>query len=85
MSAHSVLGRHFISEDDLDSATFGSDTTSNASLINAGNDAAHKDGVDLWKQCFDTLKQRSCEYSSGVCFVEERRVWGYVTQVRFYH
>jgi len=38
--------------------------------------------VDLWKNCFETLNQRSCEYSSGVCFVEERRVWGYVTQVR---
>merc|ERR1712046_94209 len=37
---------------------------------------------NLWAICNTALKQRSCEYSSGTCFVEERRTWGYVTQVR---
>lgn len=29
-----------------------------------------------------TSSNTVCEYSSGTCFIEERRVWGYVTQVR---
>ena len=82
-SHHTVKGSaatHYIVEDDLDSTTFG--TASGSSTFgDASNDNAHKNGVDLWQQCFDSLKQRSCEYSSGVCYVEERRVWGYVTQV----
>ena len=41
-----------------------------------------KNDEDLWNICMTTLNQRSCEYSAGVCFVEERRTWGYVTQVR---
>ena len=82
VSAHSITTKHYISEDDLDATEFGTASTVAGDLIADGNDNAHNNGVDLWKQCFDTLQQRSCEYSSGVCFVEERRVWGYVTQVR---
>ena len=83
VSAHSIKDRHYVSEDNLAADTFGTASAESTSLNHANNDPAHNDGVDLWKQCFDTLKQRSCEYSSGVCFVEERRVWGYVTQVSF--
>jgi hypothetical protein len=43
-------------------------------------DLAH--GSDVWAECHHTLNQKSCEYSSGVCFLEERRTWGYVTQVK---
>jgi hypothetical protein len=43
---------------------------------------ANKGGENLWERCHDNLQQRSCEYSSGTCYVEERRTWGYVTQVR---
>jgi len=82
VSAHSITTKHYISEDDLDATEFGTASTVAGDLIADGNDNAHNNGVDLWKQCFDTLQQRSCEYSSGVCFVEERRVWGYVTQVQ---
>ena len=74
---------HYIARDDLEATVFGgADSATPSDAINAASyNAAHTGGVDLWKQCFDTLKQKSCEYSSGVCFVEERRVWGYVTQV----
>jgi hypothetical protein len=43
---------------------------------------AEKNTEDIWNICMSALSQRSCEYSSGVCFVEERRTWGYITQVR---
>jgi len=41
-----------------------------------------KNAENLWSVCHNQLKQRSCEYSAGTCFVEERRTWGYVTQIR---
>jgi hypothetical protein len=41
-----------------------------------------KNDENLWTVCHAALKQRSCEYSAGTCFVEERRTWGYVTQIR---
>jgi len=43
---------------------------------------ANKNNENLWAECMGSLNQRSCEYSAGTCFVEERRTWGYVTQVR---
>ena len=83
MSAHSIKGTHYIARDDLAATSFGgADSGTSGDAINAASNVnSHTIGVDLWKQCFDTLQQKSCEYSSGVCFVEERRVWGYVTQV----
>merc|ERR1712003_241007 len=47
-----------------------------------GTITGNLNGENLWAICNTALKQRSCEYSSGTCFVEERRTWGYVTQVR---
>jgi len=82
VSAHSIDGTHYIARDDLETTTFGVPDSAATALNDPGNLASHTNGVDLWKQCFDTIKQKSCEYSSGVCFVEERRVWGYVTQVQ---
>ena len=41
-----------------------------------------KNNENLWAECHQNLNQKSCEYSSGTCFVEERRTWGYITQVR---
>ena len=41
-----------------------------------------KNDENLWSICHAALTQRSCEYSAGTCFVEERRTWGYITQVR---
>ena len=85
VSAHSIGSRHFVAKDDLTATTFGVGSDNGDGAIDSGTadmKIVQESGVDLWKQCFDTLKQRSCEYSSGVCFVEERRVWGYVTQVR---
>ena len=35
-----------------------------------------------WFDCDATLSSGFCEYSSGVCFVEERRTFGYITLVR---
>jgi len=35
-----------------------------------------------WTQCNDDGSNGLCEYSSGVCFVEERRTFGYITLVR---
>ena len=35
-----------------------------------------------WIDCDATTDSRFCEYSSGVCFVEERRTFGYITLVR---
>merc|ERR1711935_736450 len=37
-----------------------------------------------WAQCNDASNGATglCEYSSGVCFVEERRTFGYITLVR---
>jgi len=81
VSAHSIGDTHYIATDDLSASEF-SVLPGHADVDNSANANTHSKGVDLWKQCFDTLKQRSCEYSSGVCFVEERRVWGYVTQVQ---
>ena len=67
----------------IHNTTFGAASDAGDAIDHADNTNAHTYNVDLWKQCFDTIKQKSCEYSSGVCFVEERRVWGYVTQVIF--
>lgn len=78
--------KHYKATDNLGATTFGVDGSQvGGTVTNVEGDAhdiSHNTNVDLWKQCFDTLKQKSCEYSSGVCFVEERRVWGYVTQVQ---
>lgn len=38
--------------------------------------------TDAWKRCDDTETEIACEFSSGVCFVEERRTWGYITYVK---
>merc|ERR1712087_970037 len=39
--------------------------------------------VGAWDHCHSTgTAAFECEYSSGVCFVEERRTFGYVTLVR---
>jgi len=35
-----------------------------------------------WQDCDASTDSRFCEYSSGVCFVEERRTFGYITLVR---
>jgi len=35
-----------------------------------------------WGQCTSSGSTGLCEYSSGVCFVEERRTFGYITLVR---
>ena len=35
---------------------------------------------NAWADCAGVA--RPCEYSSGVCFIEERRTWGYITLVR---
>lgn len=43
---------------------------------------ADKTGENLFAACSASLNQVSCEYSAGTCFIEERRTWGYVTQVR---
>ena len=45
----------------------------------------HLDGTyneDAWARCVSTQVETPCEHSSGTCFVEERRTWGYVTLVR---
>lgn len=40
-------------------------------------------GADAWADCLSNGTDNfQCEYSSGVCFVEERRLFGYVTLVR---
>jgi hypothetical protein len=52
------------------------------SLVVPGATSTNKNNENLWAECNASLNQRSCEYSSGTCFVEERRTWGYVTQVR---
>ena len=39
-------------------------------------------GGGAWNDCTTDGSQEVCEYSSGVCFVEERRTFGYVTLVR---
>ena len=38
--------------------------------------------LDAWARCADSDEEIACEFSSGVCFVEERRTWGYVTYVK---
>jgi len=38
--------------------------------------------IGAWEQCTATHEEIACEFSSGVCFVEERRTWGYVTYVK---
>merc|ERR1712193_542553 len=43
---------------------------------------ADKTGENLFAACSASLNQVSCEYSAGTCFIEERRTWGYITQVR---
>ena len=35
-----------------------------------------------WGDCERDGESKTCEYSSGVCFVEERRTFGYITLVR---
>ena len=37
---------------------------------------------NIWADCTSTQSSGPCEYSSGVCFIEERRTWGYITLVR---
>ena len=44
-----------------------------------GTDAV---GYGAWGDCEREGESRTCEYSSGVCFVEERRTFGYITLVR---
>merc|ERR1719197_1442172 len=41
-------------------------------------------GTGAWGDCDHSShgSQQVCEYSSGVCFVEERRTFGYITLVR---
>jgi len=40
-------------------------------------------GADIWADCESSgTNNFQCEYSSGVCFVEERRLFGYTTLVR---
>ena len=39
-------------------------------------------GYGAWGDCERRGEPRTCEYSSGVCFVEERRTFGYITLVR---
>lgn len=39
-------------------------------------------GYGAWGDCERNGKSKTCEYSSGVCFVEERRTFGYITLVR---
>jgi len=44
-----------------------------------------KDGTtaaNAWADCTSEQVATKCEYSSGVCFIEERRTWGYVTLVQ---
>jgi hypothetical protein len=40
------------------------------------------DGWGAWGDCERNGESKTCEYSSGVCFVEERRTFGYITLVR---
>jgi len=35
-----------------------------------------------WEECAAKDTEVACEFSSGVCFVEERRTWGYVTYIK---
>jgi len=51
-------------------------------LVDPAAPGTNKNGENLWAICNTKLKQRSCEYSAGTCFIEERRTWGYITQVR---
>ena len=37
---------------------------------------------DAWAECTHTETSIPCEFSSGVCFIEERRTWGYVTYLK---
>ena len=39
-------------------------------------------GYGAWGDCEREGESKTCEYSSGVCFVEERRTFGYITLVR---
>ena len=41
-----------------------------------------KEGWGAWGDCERDGESKVCEYSSGVCFVEERRTFGYITLVR---
>ena len=43
---------------------------------------SEKEGYGAWGDCERDGESRVCEYSSGVCFVEERRTFGYITLVR---
>jgi len=47
-----------------------------------GSSTAAASGETAWGQCTSSGSQGKCEYSSGVCFVEERRTFGYITLVR---
>jgi len=47
-----------------------------------GAAAAATSGELAWAQCTSSGSTGLCEYSSGVCFVEERRTFGYITLVR---
>jgi len=48
-----------------------------------GASTAAATGETAWDQCRNGGgSSKKCEYSSGVCFVEERRTFGYITLVR---
>jgi len=46
-----------------------------------GSATAATDTELAYAQC-NTANPKKCEYSSGVCFVEERRTFGYITLIR---
>jgi len=51
--------------------------------IRAPGSSTHITDDNLWKECHNGGPTSTvCPYSAGTCFVEERRVWGYVLQVR---
>lgn len=47
-----------------------------------GLSAVTDQAMDAWARCAATDVEIPCEFSSGVCFVEERRTWGYITHLK---
>ena len=57
-------------------------TTNSKNNRDAATGSSDADGWGAWGDCERDGESKVCEYSSGVCFVEERRTFGYITLVR---
>ena len=57
-------------------------TTDRNNEKDAATGSNDSEGWGAWGDCERRGESKTCEYSSGVCFVEERRTFGYITLVR---